>query len=483
MQALLARCGSTMTRLGSTVRRAGGTPRLKVCKGWATSALLAANRALRVNLALRVSLALAAVLVAGTTAVRAQELMTIDRLFEQVEQGSTALQVARSGLQAAGHAVSAARSSRLPDISASLSASYNGNIIMMDRDFSNAQGFSSPHWGNNFTLEAQQMIYTGGALSAGVRLAELGRSQADNELAATRQGQRFLAVAQLLQLLEADNAIRVYERNIDLTASLIGHIEAKHEQGMALRNDVTRYELQMETLRLGLRRMQDRRDVTNHQLCLTLGMDTEQRIAPDTTLLRLTADEPEQAWQNRALSTSTDLRRSALSTQLAEQQVRLARSDLRPKIFAFAGDNFWGPFTYDIPPVDNNFNIWYVGLGIQYSLSNLYKQNKHLRQARVQYQQSQEAYTAQLESVDSRVNEAYTLYLQSFEDLRTRQKSAQLARENYEVITSRYLDDLALMTDLTDASNVLLSAELDETNARIAIVYAYYRLLYVTGEI
>ena len=413
----------------------------------------------------------------------AQELMTIDRLFEQVDANSTAVQVARTGLDAADIGVASAKSSRLPDISTSLSVSYNGNIIMMDRDFGNAQGFSSPHWGNNFTLEARQMIYTGGALSSGIKLAEIGRDQAENELTATKQGQRFVAVAQFLQLLQADNAIRVYERNIELTAQLIAHIEAKRDQGMALRNDVTRYELQMESLRLGLRRMNDQRDITNHELCNTLGIDTSERITPDTTLLQLTADEAELTWQTQAMSTSTDLRRAELSTLMAEQQLRMAKSEMRPKIFAFAGDNFWGPYTYDIPPVDNNFNVWYVGLGIQYNLSSLFKSNKQVRSAKVRLRQSREAHTAEAEDVDNRVNEAFTLYLQSFEDLRTRQKNAQLARENYQVITDRYMDDLALMTDLTDASNVLLSAELDETNARIAIVFAYYRLLYVAGAI
>ena len=415
--------------------------------------------------------------------VAAQEPMTVERLFELVEDQSTALQVARSEREAAGHALSAARSSRLPDISVALSGSYNGNILMTDRDLSNAKGFSSPHWGNNFTLEAQQMIYTGGAMSAGVRLAEIGRDQAENDLLATRQGQRFLAIAQFLELLEADNAIRVYERNIELTAQLIAHIEAKREQGMALRNDVTRYELQMENLRLGLRRMNDRRSILNHQLARTLGLNVDERIVPDTTLMQLSEESTEQAWQSRATASSTDLRRSQLATLMAEQQLRMAKSDLRPKLFAFAGDNFWGPFTYDIPPVDNNFNIWYVGLGIQYSLSGLYKSNKQVRHARAQLRRSREAYTAQAENVDNRMNEAHTLYLQSFADLRTKQKSAQLARENYDVITSRYREDLALMTDLTDASNVLLSAELDETNARIAIVYAYYKMLYVAGEI
>ena len=411
------------------------------------------------------------------------QVMTVDDLFALVEANSTALQVARSGVEAAAHGVAAAKSERLPDIGASLAFSYIGNVIRTDRDFGDAKGFSSPHYGNSFVLDARQMVYTGGAMSAGVEMAEIGKSQAETGEEAARDGQRFLAVAQYLELMEADNAVRVYESNIKLTEKLIEDIQEKRAQGMALKNDITRYELQMETLRLGLRRMQDRRSVLNHQLCNTLGLDTSERITPDTTLLALSRDESEQVWQDKALLSSTELRQAGLDTKLAEQQLRLAKSELRPKLFVFAQESFSGPFTYDVPPLDYNFNVWYVGVGISYSLSSLFKSNKQVRRARVGLRKSQEAYTNAAEELDNRVNEAHTLYLQAFEDLTTRQKSAQLARENYDVVNNRYLNDLALITDMTDASNIRLSAELDETNARIRIVYAYYRMKYVAGEI
>lgn len=412
-----------------------------------------------------------------------ERTMTIDELFGLVETNSRSLRVAKSGVEAAAHGVDAAKSDRLPDIDASLSLSYNGNVVMMDRDFSNATAFSSPHFGNSFVLQAQQVIYSGGALTAGVRTAEIQRQMAENGVDATRSSQRFIAVSQYLELMKADNAIRVYESNIALTDKLIEDIKAKRNQGMALKNDITRYELQREELLLGLRRMHDSRSIMNHQLCNTLGLPQGETIRPDTTLMTLSTDESEHDWQTRALLASTEIRGAELSTKVAEQQLKLAKSELLPKLSVVAMDNFSGPYTYDIPPIDNNFNIWYVGVGVRYSLSSLFKSNKHIRQANVALRESRETQQQVAESVDNRMNEAHTLYLQAFADLKTRQKSAQLARENYEVVNNRYLNDLALITDMTDASNIRLSAELDETNARIAIVFAYYKMKYVAGEI
>ena len=412
-----------------------------------------------------------------------QRAMTVAELFDLVEENSSSLQAAKSEVEVAEHSVSAAKSARLPDINASLSLSYIGNVLKTDRDFSNAVGFSSPHFGNAFTLEAGQPVYSGGALTAGVRLAETNKDMANNGVEATRDAQRFNALTAYLQLLKADNEIRVYNENIALTERLIEDIRAKHEQGMALKNDITRYELQKQTLILALRKVQDNRNTMNHRLCNLLGINMETEIMPDTTLNDHAPHGNEAEWQMRANANSTTLMQSTLSTDIAKHQLKLARAAQLPKVSIFAMDNFSGPYTYDIPPIDNNFNVWTVGVAVSYSLSSLYKDNKSIRRAKAELRESKETLADTEESVDNAVNEAYTLYMQAFEQLRTRQKSAQLARENYEVINDRYLNDLALITDMTDASNIRLSAELDETNARIDIVFAYYRLLCIVGEI
>ena len=81
------------------------------------------------------------------------------------------------------------------------------------------------------------------------------------------------------------------------------------------------------------------------------------------------------------------------------------------------------------------------------------------------------------------VRAAYTRYEDSFELLRTQEKSLQLARENYAVVSNRYANDLVLVTDLVDADNLRLAAEVQYVNARINVIYNYCRLLYETGTL
>ena len=417
-------------------------------------------------------------------AVKAQteRMMTVDNLFQLLESNSKTLQQEKISVEFARKGMEAARSARLPDVNASASVSMNGDVVVMDRDFTNAQGFSAPRWGNSLALEAQQVVYAGGAIDASIELATLQHRQAQVSEQQRRQQQRFLALGQYLEIFKLRNREQVVHQNIDLTLRLIRDIEAKHEQGMALRNDVTRYELQLETLRLQLKKLQDQRSILNHQLCNQLGIEGE--IIPDEHLIdNKYGQDGESLWQTTALTSAPSIQQAEVGQQMARQELRLAKSEMLPKVAVVAADNFSGPFTCDLPPVDKNVNFWYVGVGVKYPISSLFKQNRKVEQARICIRQAEQNHAVAAEQLNNQVQQAYTYYQQAFVELGTQQKSVELARQNYQVVNERYLSQLALITDMIDASNIRLNAELDEVDARIGIVFAYYRLKYIAGTL
>jgi outer membrane protein len=422
-----------------------------------------------------------------------KENMTISQLFQKVEDNSKSLRTSLSGVEAAHLGIESAKSKKLPDLDASLSFSYIGNALITDRDFSNVHGLKSPHFGNNFAFQAQQVVYAGGAINAGIKLAELGKQQAKVGVKLTRQQIRFIALGQYLDLYKIDNRIKVYEKNIELTRQLIDDIKEKQTHGMALKNDITRYELQMESLKLGLTALRNNRSILNHQLCNTLGMNQDSQmnqgnqeiqIIPDATIADKTyGKEGEAYWQTAGTLNSPLLEQSSNAIRIAEQKEKIAKSDLLPKVAFVAADNFDGPILFELPPVDKNLNVWYVGVGVKYSLSSLFKSNKRIKQAAVETRQAKEAHAVQAEQLNNNVQAAYVQYQQTYVELETQRKSVELAQQNYDVMNARYLSQLALVTDMVDASNLKLNAELSEVDARINIVYAYYRMKYVAGEI
>ena len=428
----------------------------------------------------------ASLLLLGATsmAYAQQKTLTIDQLFKTLEDNNKSLRTQKSGVEAAELGIESAKSKRLPDVDASLSFSYIGNVLLTDRDFSNVHGLTSPHFGNNFALQAQQVVYAGGAIDAGIKLAELGKRQAETGVRIMRQQVRFVALGQYLELYKIDNQMKVYNKNIELTRQLIADIQEKQAQGMALKNDITRYELQMESLKLGLTALRNNRSILNHQLCNTLGLPQDETITPDATIIdKIYAKDGEEYWQKSSTMNSPLLEQSVNAISIAEQKEKIAKSDMLPKVAIVAADNFDGPITFELPPINKNLNVWYAGVGVKYNISSLFKSNKRVRQAAVETRQAREANAVQTEQLNNNVQAAYVQYQQTYVELATQQKSVELARQNYEVMNARYLSQLALVTDMVDASNLRLNAELKEVDARINIVYAYYKMKFVAGEI
>ena len=380
-------------------------------------------------------------------------VMGVEEMFRLADENSRSVQVYATGKEAASEALKAARNQRLPDITASVSGSYWGNGKLWDRDFGNAMKIDMPHWGNNFSLEVQQMIYTGGAVNSGIELASLGKRQAELD----------------------------WEKNLELARQVIADMQARRGQGTVLRNDITRYEFQQESLKLQLARVTDACKIMNHRLVTALRLSEQTLVVPDSALLEAEVQAlAESDWQELAMRSNITLKQTETDIEVNKQLVKRERSERLPKISLFAAEHLDGPITIEVPVLDNNFNYWYVGVNVSYNFSALFKNARKLKQAKLNVRRAQETHELAQEQVENTVQASYTDFLTAFTELKTQEKNVQLANENYSVTSNRYRNDLALLTDMLDAGNTKLSADLALANARIDLIYHYYQMKYVT---
>ena len=410
--------------------------------------------------------------------------MNLQQLFATAEANNASVQSYKAAIQQTEEGIDAAHSAMLPDVEASASVSYLGNVRIWNRRFKEGMTAVTPHFGNNVVLAARQTVYSGGAITSGIALARLEHEMTKVEAEENRQRVRFLLTGHYLQLHNLRNQLEVFDQNITLTETLIQHTRQRMEQGIALENDVTRYELQLENLRLGKARVEDARRIISHQLTTMLGMDSTITILPDDNFsTALCPIDGESAWQQLATANNTGLQKVAIGTRMAQQKVRLEKSERLPKVAIVAEDHLDGPVTFEIPTLDKNINYWYVGVGVRYNFSSLWKNNKKVRQARTSVLHSQLQQREAAEGVDNAIQGAYTNYITSFTELKAQQKSVELATQNYRIIQNRYIEGLALITDMVDAANVKLDAELALVNARINVIYNYYQLKYISNTL
>ena len=436
---------------------------------------------------------------------RVVQVMSLTTLYNLADQQSQQVRVSETALRAADEGVAAARSALLPSVDLSLQGSYTGNAFMLSRGFSThgttdyivpgvgvvpvANGKQdTPHWGNSFTAQVAQVVYAGGAIRSGIRMAELGKEMAELDVEKNRQEVRFLLTGYYLDLCKLENQIEVVRQNIALTQKEIEQMKARREEGTVLQNDITRYELQLQSLELTLTKLTDATTIINHQLVTTLHLPEQTVITPDkheldTDINALSAIASQETWQQTATDNNLGIRQATVATNLAEQKVKQAKAKSLPSVAVVAENQLYGPYTQDLIPKDCNINVWFVGIGIKYSLGNLWKNKHHIRQARIEQRQSQEALALAREGVENGVQANYTNLLTSYTEVKTQQKQVELAHQNYAVVQNRYQHELALLTDMVDAANMKLSAEMALVNARIGMLYNFYKLKYVTNTL
>ena len=418
--------------------------------------------------------------------LRAQDVLplSIEDLFRQAETSNHGMQVFRMAEEEAAQAVKVSRNALLPTITGEASASYLGNARLWERDFTGSTSAPMPHFGNNFALEAVQTLYTGGRISSDISIAKLRQRSAQIAREDNRQSLRFLLAGNYLELSKLQNQEKVYLQNIGQTIRLIEEIEAKHTQGVVLKNDVTRYELQLKGLQLGLTQLRNSMDILNHQLVVALGLPEQTIIGVDTTLAEgLPPLSDEAGWLALAMQSAPALQQSQTEVDIARQQEKAVRAERIPDLSVFAGDHLDGPITIEVPPLDQNLNYWYVGIGLKYDFSSLFKSNKKARQARIATQKAAEEHLARQDELRTDVKEAYVRFVEAFTIYDTQLKSLQLAQQSHAVVNNRYLNGLALVTDMLDADNAKLDAELQVVNARINILFNYYKLKKTTGTL
>ena len=410
--------------------------------------------------------------------------MGMEEIFSLADSSSLAIKSAVQDARSADANIKVAKNGLLPDINFSASATYNGNAWMADRDFSNGQSLPSPHFGNNFALEVRQIVYSGGAVSHGIRGAELQADIANLNVTDKRQNVRFLLTGYYLNLYKFRNLERVYNKNIERAEQVIKDMRAREAQGIVLSNDITRYEVLLQNLLYRRTELRSQIDVFNTQLTTTLDIPEYIQIMPDTTLLQLSMHQYSEAeLRDVAYVNSPRLEIARTNIEFGRNQEKLARSGLLPKISIIAGDHLTGPITVELPPINKNINNWYFGVGVAYNIGNIYKSRRDINRSKLITSASVAKYAELQENIELEIHQAYVNYQNAFELLHTQEKSLQLATENYTVTENRFNNDLVLLIDLLDAENIRLDAEVQYVNARINIIYNYYRLLYVTGTL
>lgn len=409
-------------------------------------------------------------------------LLTVNELFRLGMENELRLQADRIGEQQAAAQSRTARTARLPEIEIGLRGGFVGQPVFFERGLSSPTYPESPDWEQNYAVNLTQPLYEGGRIRHAIRGADIRRRIASLQTETDEADTKLSLIRHYLDLFNSYEQRKVLLQNIEESERRLKDIRQLKEQGVITNNDVLRSEVRLTDDRLSLRETENTVALRSQQLCIVLGLNEELRIVPDTALLNIAMHiEPYPYYVETAYGNDPSMRLLQARTQLADNEVKLAKAEYMPTVSLYAANTLARPVQRTLADMYNN--SWNIGVSFSYPLSSLYKNKHRVSNARLEVERSKNAEMQKQQEIRMNVREAWLRHGEAKERVEALELSVRQARENYRIMESRYLGQLAILTDLLDANNVLLDAELRLTAARVEVIYTYYKLQRACGRI
>lgn len=410
--------------------------------------------------------------------------ISVDTLMSRIERFNPAVKAAESQYLSDKQGIDVAKDNRLPSINAEIQLNYIGDGTIIDRDFAHSMRDKLPHFGNTLNVSIYQPVYHGGIITATQQMAELKTEMARIGLDQQLDTSTIEALSCYFRLMQMMNMRKVYQENITLAEKVIENIRTRHEEGLSLKNDITRYELRLSNLRYELSTVENTISILNNDLVNLLGEESDCMIIPEEeTGYENDSVYDESYWQTLTLNESRELKSTDVAKEMEETSLRIVKGARMPMIGLVAVDNISGPVTFEIPAINKNYNAWFLGLSLKYDISSLYTNPKKEKQKKMQIRHISDQRYALESALQRRVHESYVAYIQSGQMLETERTNVKLANENYEIVQTRFDNDMAIITDMIDASTAKLDSETRLVNAEISRRLAYYQLKFISGSL
>ncbi|MNK31401.1 Outer membrane efflux protein [compost metagenome] len=409
--------------------------------------------------------------------------MTANEVAELALQNHYQLKVSAQNVDIAKQQIDITKLQKLPTITASTSQFYLGNVLAIDKDFSNSSTIQMPNYGSTYGVQATQLIFKGGLVNKSIELAGLREQLSELDLEKNQQDVKFLVISNYLDVYKIINQQSVFDNNKKLAQQRLKNINDFYKQGMVTRNEVIRGELAIKNLDQSILTLANNRKILNYNLNIGLGLPADTEIIPVENLENKEAGIGMDYYLNLAHETNPQLKSAKTNIDVADKNIEIIKTDKMPTLSGFGGYTVQRPITNRTPVLDMYANGWQGGVSLSYNIDNLYKTKERQKLGEIQKNQATDALTLTQQNIDMTVNSAYIKYQESIQQAEILNDAKRLAEENYKITEAKYLNQLAVQAEMIDAQNQKLQSELDFANAEINVLYQYYNLLKSTGTL
>ena len=422
------------------------------------------------------------VLIISFTRLQAQttQKLSLQQAIELSIKNNNYLKIADAKVLQASADLQEARDRKLPNASAS--ASYL-RLSSANVDLKSAQNSSRPSPKVNQALygivNVTMPLYAGGRIRYGVESAKYLEKAALLNVENDKENVVYNSMQAYTNLYKASKTITVIQQSLNASIQRDSLFSRLEQNGILARNDLLKAQLTTSNLELTLLDAQNSFNIANINMALMLGLPENTLFEIDSNFVNDTQQlKPFIEMENMALQNRKDVQAIAFQKKAAGVGVKVAKSEAYPTI-ALTG----GYIAADIPKLITITNAVNIGLGIQYNISSLWKNNTKLTQARVRELQLNATEALLNDGIKLQLNKDYQNYLFAKKKIELYDKSIAQATENYRITKNKYDNNLVTVTELLEADVSLLQAQLNASVAKADAALAYNKILSTTGTL
>lgn len=407
--------------------------------------------------------------------------LTLVGAMRMAVEANLDVQTAGAAVEVVGEDVYRARSPLLPQVG--IGAAYS----QIDSD--NANNLFSPEKTSDVDVFASQLVYSDDVWAA-YKISQYLKTAADHEYESVVFDILRSSARSYLSFLKAKALEGVQMSNVEVTRVNLDLARRREAVGFSGRDEVLRWESQIATDRQNLLATQaDRRQVAVEVNRVLNRSQQEPFTTPETDvdLLITLIKEPDfqrfvdnpgvwTVFQNfmveSALEAAPELKGLDALVVAQEREIKRAqRSYYVPDVFLEGNvRNNLDRSGAGTPSLFLQDDTWQFSLQATLPLFEGGNRRAELSQGRYQSRQLQYEREATAQRVEARMRAALFQVGGSYPAIELSQDSADAARENLELITDKYVRGTVSVTDLIDAQDAALAAELAAAEAEYSFL-------------
>jgi outer membrane protein len=290
-------------------------------------------------------------------------------------------------------------------------------------------------------------------------------------------------VGQYLGMVRLNDQKRFIQEQVVRAETRLKNINALYANQKVTRSDVLRAELVLSSVKLNLEQAENDIIISSQKLNVLLNVPDSVRVLPaDSANMARPLADTLLPLVTEAARNAYSIQRSAYNIKIQDARISGIKSNYSPSVSLFSAYGISYPNTIFYPPVDQAYSIGFVGLKVQYNISSLYQNKNKMAAGKTRLQELNYVQQNIKDNVKQEANGLLIKYQESLNRITVTEKSIEQARVNYKIVSAKYFNQLALLTDLLDADNLYQESRFNLVQAQTTAQFIYYQLLYTSGK-